>query len=85
MPVLKMVWDAYNKIEIPIIGCGGISNSKDAIEFMICGAHAVQVGTATFVNPQAATEIISGIGKYCVKNKINDIKKLVGSLKTGTL
>jgi len=82
---LKTVWDAYNKIDIPIIGCGGIMDYKDAVEFMLCGASAVQVGTATFVNPVASTEIIDGIAKYMKKNKIDNIGKLVGSLNAGAL
>jgi dihydroorotate dehydrogenase (NAD+) catalytic subunit len=55
---------------------------KDALEFIICGATAVQVGTANFVNPKSTIEIIDGIKKYCIKNKITDIKKLVGCLTT---
>ena len=82
---LKMVWDVYNKIGIPIIGCGGIMDYKDAIEFMLCGATAVQVGTATFVNPKAPVEIIDGIAGYCAENKIINIKELVGSLNAGAL
>ena len=79
---LKMVWDVFNKVSIPIIGIGGIMSYKDALEFIICGAAAVQVGTANFVNPKAAIEIIDGIEKYLKINKIDDIKKLIGALKT---
>ena len=82
---LKMVWDTYNKIDIPIIGAGGIMDYKDAIEFMLCGATAVQVGTATFVNPKAPAEIVDGITGYCAKNNIMNVKELVGSLKAGDL
>jgi dihydroorotate dehydrogenase (NAD+) catalytic subunit len=82
---LKMVWDAYNKLDIPIIGCGGIMDTNDAVEFILCGASAVQVGTATFVNPNAPAEIIKGINKYCAKNGINDMNELVGSKKVGAL
>ena len=82
---LKMVWDAYNKIDIPIIGCGGIMDYKDAVEFMLCGARALQIGTATFVNPNAAVEIIKGIAKYMEKNKITDINEITGKLNTGAL
>jgi len=79
---LKMAWDTFNKVSIPIIGIGGIMDYKDALEFIICGATAVQVGTANFVNPKSTIEIIDGIKKYCIKNKITDIKKLVGCLTT---
>lgn len=78
---LKMVWDVYKKIGIPIIGIGGIMDYKDAIEFILCGASAVQIGTANFVNPKAASEIINGIKGYLARNKIDDINKLIGGLK----
>lgn len=78
---LRMVWEAYNKIRIPIIGTGGIMNYKDAIEFLLCGASALQIGTANFVNPNAAVEIVNGITKYLVKNKIGNIGEIVGALK----
>ena len=61
---LKMVWDVHNAVKIPIIGIGGIMTAEDAIEFLLCGAKAVQVGTANFVNPKAPLEIIKGIEKY---------------------
>lgn len=82
---IKMVWDAYNKIDIPIIGCGGIMDYKDAAEFMLCGSTAVQVGTATFVNPAASIEIIDGIAKYMKEHRIDNVGKLVGSLNAGAL
>lgn len=77
---LKMVWDTYNKVKIPIIGVGGIMDYKDALEFILSGASAIQVGTANFVNPAAPAEIIGGLKKYLAKNKISDITKLVGDL-----
>lgn len=79
---LHMVRQAYKKIKIPIIGIGGIMDYKDAVGFILCGALAVQIGTANFVNPSAAVEIIEGIKKYMTKNKIRDIKELTGALKT---
>ncbi len=82
---LKMVWDTYNKIKIPIIGIGGIMDYKDAVEFILCGATAVQVGTATFVNPKAAIDIKDGIMKYLTTNKISDINRLIGALSRGKL
>jgi len=78
---LKMVRDTYRKIRIPIIGIGGIMDYKDALEFIICGAAAVQVGTANFVNPKATTEIIAGIRRYLIENKIDKIRAIVGSLR----
>ena len=82
---LKMVWDVYNNVDIPVIGVGGIMDYKDAVEFMICGATAVQIGTATFVNPKASLEVIDGIAGYCAKNNVTHIKELVGSLNAGAL
>ena len=80
--VLRMVWEAFNKVKIPIIGIGGIIDYNDAVEFIICGSTAIQVGTANFINPKATTEIIDGIQGYLVKNKIKNIDSLIGSLKT---
>ncbi len=77
---LRMVWQAYNKIKIPIIGAGGITNHNDAIEYILCGARAIQVGTANFVNPKAPNLVLAGIKDYLVKNKIGDINKLVGGI-----
>ena len=78
---LRMLRDTYNKVKIPIIGIGGIMDYKDAIEFILCGASAVQVGTANFVNPKATIGILDGIKKYMIKNKISDIKGLIGALQ----
>lgn len=77
---VRMVWEAYNAVKIPIIGIGGIMNAEDAIEFMLAGATAVAVGTANFVNPEATVNIISGFETYLKKKGILDIKKLIGGL-----
>lgn len=77
---LRMVWQIYNAVKIPIIGMGGIMTVEDAIEFFIAGASAVAVGTANFVDPQATIEIIDGIEKYILENGIEKIDELVGSL-----
>jgi len=79
---LRMVWETSKKVKVPIIGIGGIMDYKDALEFIIAGASAVQVGTANFVNPSAAIEIIDGIEKYMRGKKIKKIKELTGCLKT---
>ena len=78
---IKMVWEVYNKIKIPIIGMGGIMDSSSALEFFIAGATAVGIGTANFINPQAIVEIVSGIKAYLQRNKISEIGKLTGNLK----
>lgn len=78
---LRMVWEVYNAVSIPIIGMGGIMTAQDALEFIIAGASAVAVGTATFVDTKAAVEIIEGIENYLKKNGITEIGEIVGSLK----
>lgn len=78
---LWMVRQVYRSVKIPIIGMGGIMHAQDALEFIICGAAAVAVGTANFVNPRATVEIINGIKKYLKQNKIGSVKKLVGTLE----
>ncbi|MDI6606106.1 MAG: dihydroorotate dehydrogenase [Candidatus Omnitrophota bacterium] len=78
---VRMVWEAYQKIKIPIIGTGGIMDLQSALEFFIAGATAVSIGTANFINPRASIEIIDGLKGYLVKNKIGSINKLTGSIK----
>ncbi|MEA2088002.1 MAG: dihydroorotate dehydrogenase, partial [Candidatus Caldatribacteriota bacterium] len=63
------------------IGIGGIIKVKDALEFIIAGARAIEIGTANFVNPRISVEIIEGIEKYLLENNIKDVDELVGSLK----
>jgi len=77
-----MVHKVYNSVKIPIIGIGGISDYRDAIEFFLCGASAIQVGTALFVDPKAPLNIIDGIKKYLVKHKRGSIKEIIGKLRT---
>ncbi|GAB4410813.1 MAG: dihydroorotate dehydrogenase [Thermodesulfovibrionales bacterium] len=77
---LRMVWEAYRAVKIPIVGMGGIMDEEDAIEFMLAGATAVAVGTANFVNPTATIDIIKGIERFMNENKIADIKELIGGI-----
>lgn len=77
---LWMVRQVFKAVKVPLIGMGGIMNAQDALEFIICGASAVAVGTANFVNPGASPEVLSGIKKYLKENKIGNIKNLVGAL-----
>ncbi|MFH1281146.1 MAG: dihydroorotate dehydrogenase [Candidatus Omnitrophota bacterium] len=77
---VKMVWEAYNKIKIPIIGMGGIMDTESALEFFIAGATAVSVGTANFIDPAISIKIINGLEDYLKKNKIKNIKNLVGTI-----
>lgn len=76
---LRMVYQTHKKFpNTPIIGIGGIHNTQDALEFLACGASAIQVGTANFKNPKTSIEIIDGLKKYMEENKISSIKELVG-------
>ena len=75
---VRMVYDAAHAVKIPVIGMGGIQTSEDALEFIMAGATAVSVGTATFSNPLAARDVAVGIKNFMVKNKVEDIKELIG-------
>jgi dihydroorotate dehydrogenase (NAD+) catalytic subunit len=76
---LRMVWEVAQAVNIPIIGMGGIMNAKDAIEFILVGASAVQIGTANLINPKTGIEVIRGIKEYLTQNKIDGIQKLIGA------
>lgn len=78
---LRMVWEAYHAVHIPVIGMGGIMNAADAIEFLLAGSTVIQVGTANFIDPQVSVKIIEGITEYCERNKINSVKDLTGALE----
>lgn len=78
---LRMVREVYKNVDIPVIGIGGIMDYKDAVEFILCGANAVQVGTANFVNPSAPAEIIVGIKRYLERNRIDGIRNLIGRIR----
>lgn len=77
---LRMVWQVYNSVKVPIVGMGGIMNATDAIEFFLAGASAIQVGTANFIDPQATQQIITGINNYLDRHKFDSIKDLTGCL-----
>ena len=78
---LYMVYQVARRIKLPIIGMGGIMTTQDALEFILAGATAVAVGTASFVNPKVSIEIIQGIKQYLIKHKIKDIRNLIGTLR----
>lgn len=77
---LRMVWEASQSVRIPVIGIGGIINAQDAIEFMLAGATAIQVGTGNFINPMATIEIIHGIRSYSEGKNIDNIRDIIGSV-----
>lgn len=78
---LRMVWQVSSAVKVPVIGCGGIMNATDAIEFIMAGATAVQVGTATFRNPLAPIEVLDGIERYMREEGVADIRELIGAAK----
>lgn len=78
---LRMVWQVAQAVKIPVIGMGGISNASDAIEFLLAGASAIQVGTANFVDPLTMLRIIEGIEEYCLRQGVADVNELIGGLK----
>ncbi|MDI6743853.1 MAG: dihydroorotate dehydrogenase [Thermodesulfovibrionales bacterium] len=78
---VRMVYETFRAVKIPVIGMGGIMNSSDAIEFMLAGAAAVAVGTANFVNPSATIDIIKDIESFMAENNITDVKELRGAVK----
>ncbi|HHX56656.1 MAG TPA: dihydroorotate dehydrogenase [Clostridiales bacterium] len=78
---VRMVWQVANAVKIPVIGMGGVTTAKDAIELMMAGASAVQVGTAMFANPFAPIDIIDGMNDYLDKNGIASVKEIIGSVK----
>jgi dihydroorotate dehydrogenase (NAD+) catalytic subunit len=80
---LRMVWQASQAVKIPICGIGGITESDDAVKFLLCGATAVQVGTANYSNPMAAVEIADGIAAYARDAGFSRTADLTGALKTG--
>jgi dihydroorotate dehydrogenase (NAD+) catalytic subunit len=79
---LRMVWETFQACSIPILGMGGIWSARDALEFMVCGASAVQIGTANFVNPGTAEAVVSGMSAWCEEQGIGRIEDIVGTLRT---
>jgi len=75
---LRMVWQVARAVKIPVIGLGGIMNAEDALEFIISGATAVQVGTASFINPRAGSEIVKGIEKFLVEKELDSVSRITG-------
>ena len=78
---LRMVWQTAQSVKIPVIGIGGIMTAKDALEFLIAGAVAVQIGTANFINTHATIDIIEGIEAFLMERNIADIANIIGTLE----
>lgn len=77
---LRMVWQVAERVKIPVIGIGGICTTEDVIEFLLAGATAIQVGTANFINPATAEDMIVGLEKYMTENKIQTISEIIHGL-----
>jgi dihydroorotate dehydrogenase (NAD+) catalytic subunit len=75
---LRMVWQVARAVKIPVIGIGGIMNTNDALEFLLAGASAIQVGTASFIDPRASVKILEGIERYLTSGGFSDIKDITG-------
>ena len=78
---LRMVWQTYKAVKIPIIGLGGISNWKDAVEFMLAGATAIQIGTYNFIDPTVSVKVIDGMNDYLDRHGFKSVKELIGALE----
>ena len=78
---VRMVWQVANAVKIPIMGMGGVATWEDAVEIMMAGASAVQVGAAIFNDPYAPIKIIDGLEQYCIDNNIDNISQIVGTVK----
>jgi dihydroorotate dehydrogenase (NAD+) catalytic subunit len=78
---LRLVYQTAAAVDVPIIGCGGIMTGLDAMEYIMAGATAVQVGTATFINPRAALDVLEGIGRFMEEEGIDDLHELIGAAR----
>ncbi|MBP1594146.1 MAG: pyrD, partial [Bacteroidetes bacterium] len=78
---LRMVWQVAKAVKIPIIGLGGIMDWKDAVEFMLAGATAVQIGTANFIDPAVTVKVIDGINNYLDRHGYSSVKDIIGALE----
>lgn len=81
---LRMVWQVAQQVKIPVVGVGGIMTPEDALEFLIAGAVAVQIGTANFINPRATIDIIEGIEAFLIKRNIPRVQDIIGTLQTNS-
>ena len=78
---LALVYDVTGAVSIPVIGCGGISNANDALEYIMAGASAIQVGSASFANPRACLDVLEGIQLFMEKERITSLKDIIGAAR----
>ncbi|MBP5644510.1 MAG: dihydroorotate dehydrogenase, partial [Bacteroidales bacterium] len=75
---VRCVWQVAHAVQIPVIGMGGIVTAADALEFLMAGAKAIEVGTANFLDPRATVQIVEGLEDYCRRHNIADINEIIG-------
>lgn len=78
---LRMVWQVAKAVKVPVVGMGGIMNATDAIEFILAGASAIQIGTANFIDPTVSVKVLEGIEEYLIRHNYSDINQIVGALE----
>ena len=78
---LRMVWQVFHTVQIPIVGLGGIMNATDAVEFLLAGARAIEIGTANFIDPQVTLKVIDGIDNYLDRHGCRSVDEIIGALK----
>jgi dihydroorotate dehydrogenase (NAD+) catalytic subunit len=81
---VRMVWQVAQAVALPIIGMGGIVTAEDAVEFLLAGATAVAIGTASFVDPASAVKVIEGLETYCLSNGVADVRQLIGGVRVSS-
>lgn len=78
---LRCVWQTYHAVQIPIVGLGGIMNATDAVEFLLCGARAIEIGTANFIDPAVTIKVVDGINEYLDRHGCKSVNEIIGALK----
>ena len=78
---LRMVWQTAKAVKIPVIGLGGICSATDAIEFLLAGASAIQIGTANFIDPSISEKVVDGIADYLQRHNFNSVQEIIGALE----
>jgi len=78
---LRMVWDVFKAVKVPVVGMGGIMNASDAIEFLLAGSTAIQIGTANYIDPSVSVKVLQGIEEYMERHGVNAVTELTGALR----
>jgi dihydroorotate dehydrogenase (NAD+) catalytic subunit len=78
---LRMVWQTAKAVKIPVVGLGGIMNWKDAVEFLLAGATAIEIGTANFIDPTVTVKVVEGINDYLDRHGFKSVNEIIGALE----